>query len=77
MATETKIESTLWERFTDKLGAITEGIVGFLTDLILGGPPDAGWPERVQAACAESPADATFARRAAIAVLASPEAQLS
>ena len=26
MATETKVESTLWERFTDKLGAITEGV---------------------------------------------------
>src|SRR5262249_7331181 len=30
MATETKIETTLWERFTEKVGAITEGVVGFL-----------------------------------------------
>src|SRR5262249_37374614 len=54
-----------------------EAVVGFLTDLILGGSPDAGWTDRVQAACAESSDDATFARRAAIAILSSPEAQLS
>jgi preprotein translocase subunit SecA len=30
MATETKIETTLWERFTDGLSSVTEGVVGFL-----------------------------------------------
>jgi hypothetical protein len=53
-----------------------QDVVGFLTDLVLGGSPDAGWSDRVQVACAESPNDAAFARRAAIAILSSPEAQL-
>jgi uncharacterized protein (DUF1800 family) len=57
-------------------GGSREEVVGFLTDLILGGSPDAGWSDRVQAACTDSPDDATFARRAAITVLSSPEAQL-
>ena len=53
-----------------------EEVAGFVTDLILGGSPNAGWAESVRAAAGETPDDATFARRAAIAVLASPEAQL-
>jgi uncharacterized protein (DUF1800 family) len=51
-------------------------VVAFLTDLVLGGPPDAGWLDRVGAACAGTADDATFARRAAAAILSSPEAQL-
>src|SRR5262249_45721222 len=53
-----------------------EKVVSFLLDLILGGSADASWSERVQDLCADAPDDATFARRAAIAVLASPEGQL-
>jgi uncharacterized protein (DUF1800 family) len=53
-----------------------EDVASFLTDLILGSPPDAGWWDRVRTACADSPGDAAFARRAAIAILSSPEAQL-
>jgi uncharacterized protein (DUF1800 family) len=58
-------------------GGSREQVVRFLTDLILGAPPDASWSERVQAACAEAADDVTFARRAAVAILSSPEAQLS
>jgi uncharacterized protein (DUF1800 family) len=57
-------------------GESREDVVGFLTDLVLGGLPDVGWPARVRGACAEAPDEATFARRAAIVILASPEAQL-
>jgi hypothetical protein len=57
-------------------GGSREDVAGFLTDLILGGPPDAGWSGRVRAACADSPDDVTFARRATVAILSSPEAQL-
>ncbi|MCI0379392.1 MAG: hypothetical protein L0215_17415, partial [Gemmataceae bacterium] len=30
MSTETKLEATFWERFTDKLSAFSEGVMGFL-----------------------------------------------
>ncbi len=30
MSIETKIEANLWERFTDQLGAVSEGVVNFL-----------------------------------------------
>ena len=47
----------------------------FLTDLILGAAPDAGWVSRVVAAAGEGRELSGFARRAAAAVLASPAAQ--
>jgi uncharacterized protein (DUF1800 family) len=50
--------------------------VGFLADLILGGPPDAGWLGRVLDACRDSRDLGAFARQAAAAILASPEAAL-
>jgi uncharacterized protein (DUF1800 family) len=53
-----------------------EEVVRFLTELILGAAPDAGWESRVVGAAGEGPALPEFARRAAAAILASPEAQL-
>jgi uncharacterized protein (DUF1800 family) len=53
-----------------------EEIAGFLTGLILGAAPDAGWTGRVVAAAGAGRELADFARRAATAILASPEAQL-
>jgi hypothetical protein len=53
-----------------------EEVAGFLTDLILGAAPDAGWTARVGAAAGEGRPLPEFARRAAAAILASPEAQL-
>jgi uncharacterized protein (DUF1800 family) len=51
-------------------------IVAFLSDLILGGPPDAGWLSRVEKSCGPTGQVEEFARRAAIVILSSPEAQL-
>jgi uncharacterized protein (DUF1800 family) len=56
-------------------GGSREDVAGFLTDLILGAPPDAGWVGRAVAAAGPADALPEFARRAAAAVLASPEAQ--
>jgi uncharacterized protein (DUF1800 family) len=53
-----------------------ETIIAHLSDLILGGPPDAGWLTRVQKACGPTDRREAFARRVAIAILSSPEAQL-
>jgi uncharacterized protein (DUF1800 family) len=53
-----------------------EELAGFLTDLILGAAPDGGWTRRVVAAAGEDRELPDFARRAAAAILASPEAQL-
>jgi uncharacterized protein (DUF1800 family) len=57
-------------------GDSREDLAGFLTDLILGAAPDDGWTGRVVAAAGEDRELAEFARRAAAAILASPEAQL-
>jgi uncharacterized protein (DUF1800 family) len=51
-------------------------VAGFLTELILGAAPDAGWRGRVVAAAGEGRELPEFARRAAAVILASPEAQL-
>jgi uncharacterized protein (DUF1800 family) len=58
-------------------GGSREEVAGFLTDLILGAAPDEGWTGRVVAAAGEDRELPEFARRAAAAVLASPEAQLA
>ena len=57
-------------------GDTPETIVAFLTELILGGPPDAGWLARVQDSCRPTSPREEFARRAAIVILSSPETQL-
>jgi hypothetical protein len=57
-------------------GGSREELAGFLTDLILGGAPDERWLGRVVAAAGEGRELPEFARRAAAAILASPEAQL-
>jgi uncharacterized protein (DUF1800 family) len=57
-------------------GGSREDLAGFLTDLILGAAPDEGWTGRVVAAAGASRELPDFARRAAAAILASPEAQL-
>jgi uncharacterized protein (DUF1800 family) len=56
-------------------GGSREDVAGFLTDLILGAPPDAGWVGRVVATAGPDDALPDFARRAAAAILASPETQ--
>ena len=57
-------------------GGSREESVGFLTDLVLGAAPDEGWTGRIVAAAGQGRELAEFSRRAAAAVLASPEAQL-
>jgi uncharacterized protein (DUF1800 family) len=57
-------------------GGSREEITRFLADLILGAAPDESWTGRVVAAAGEGRALPEFARRAAAAILASPEAQL-
>jgi hypothetical protein len=57
-------------------GGSREEVAGFLTDLILGAAPDKGWAGRVVIAAGERCELPAFARRAAAAILASPEAQL-
>jgi len=57
-------------------GNSREAVAGFLTDLILGGAPDEGWAGRVVAAAGKGRGLPEFTRRAAAAILASPEAQL-
>jgi uncharacterized protein (DUF1800 family) len=57
-------------------GGSREELTGFLTELILGAAPNEGWTGRVVAAAGEGRELAEFARRAAAAILASPEAQL-
>jgi hypothetical protein len=59
----------------DRAGS-REELAGFFTDLILGAAPDAGWIGRVVAAAGKDRELPEFARRAAAAVLACPEAQL-
>jgi uncharacterized protein (DUF1800 family) len=53
-----------------------EEVAAFLTDLILGAAPDEGWIRRGVVAVGEGCELPDFARRAAAAILASPEAQL-
>jgi uncharacterized protein (DUF1800 family) len=57
-------------------GGGREAAADFLTDLILGAAPDEGWTGRVVAAAGKGGGLPEFARRAAAAILASPEAQL-
>ena len=57
-------------------GSSREELVQFLTELILGEAPEAGWTGRVLAAAGADREPADFARRAAVAILASPQAQL-
>jgi uncharacterized protein (DUF1800 family) len=59
-----------------RLGDSSRAVVTFLTDLILGGPPDEGWLARVEESCGRSRQPDEFARRAAITILSSPEGQL-
>jgi uncharacterized protein (DUF1800 family) len=58
-------------------GNSREAVVGFLTELILGAAPDKGWTGRVIAAAGEKRRIDDFARRAAAAILACPEAQIA
>ena len=57
-------------------GDSPHAIVAFLSDLILGGAPDAGWLAGVQKSCGPTDQREEFARGAAIVILSSPEAQL-
>jgi uncharacterized protein (DUF1800 family) len=57
-------------------GDSPQAIIAFLSDLILGGLPDAGWRAGVQESCGPTEQREEFARRAAILILSSPEAQL-
>jgi uncharacterized protein (DUF1800 family) len=57
-------------------GGSRVAVAGFLTDLILGAAPDEGWTDRVVAVAGQGRELSEFARRAAAAILAAPEAQL-
>jgi uncharacterized protein (DUF1800 family) len=57
-------------------GTSPEQVISSITELVFGGTPDTTWSERVRAACDPTASPDNFARHAAIAILASPEAQL-
>jgi hypothetical protein len=57
-------------------GRDREDLVGWLTELVLGSAPDEGWVGRVVAAAGKDHELSPFARRAAAAILAAPEAQI-